>query len=335
MTIDIIGNGRMAKAIQHYIAVLDIPVSLYLDRPEESLKHTDFLIGTLPGGIGERSLELALKYGLDLIDLADLETDFYLEHQAAIEEKGIRVICGAGFCPGLVNFILGHAFKQFDKIENLVVKAGSLSPKAHFFPFLWCFEDMVLEFVNPSEQIVNGRKVSFPAFAGYETDSLFDIPYESYLCQSGFENLLDNSPVPIHNFTYRNLRPIGFMHFFQFMQGYGFFEEENLLQTKKTVESKLTYNISCAIITVAGETGKKDWLISCAATADEQLNSMQKITALFCVAVLKLLLNKDNSIAYTGLVFCEELGAKPSVFEDIITFLKKHDITIVENYTKQ
>ncbi len=329
MIIDIIGNGRIAKAIQHFVDEMRIPAVLHIDRPEELSKYSDLLIGTLPGGLGEKSLHLALKHKIDLIDLADLETDFYLEHKSAIEEQGITVICGAGFCPGLVNFILGHVFQNFDRIAQLVVKAGSLSPQANFFPFLWCFEDMVLEFLHPSEQLVDGAKKVFPAFAGYETSSLFGIACESYLCQSGFENLLDNAPVEIRNFAYRNIRPVGFMHFFQFMHNYGFFDEAHLLQTKKMVESKQADNISCATITVENERMKNHWTISCSAPARASLNSMQRITALFCVAILKLFLEKQ--ITSKGLIFCEQLGADHSIFEKVMPFLKAHGIVIVKN----
>ena len=123
----------------------------------EEIKNFDLLIGALPGEVGEKGLRLALKYKKDLIDISDLEPEFYLKKKGDIEREKIMVIPGCGFCPGLVNFILGWERINQEKIREIEIKAGTLSPKKFFFPFLWCFEDSILEHQIPSWQIVDGK----------------------------------------------------------------------------------------------------------------------------------------------------------------------------------
>jgi len=323
----ITGNGRIARAILHFIKEFDLDIDIEIYNPGSSLNNTDLIIGTLPSGLGEESLKLAIENKIDLIDLADLETDFYINNSKKINESGITVLPGCGFCPGLVNFILGKEFKNNNKIDTVTVKAGSLSPVKSYFPFLWCFEDMVLEFLNPSYQIVNNKKMEFPAFDGYEEEKLFDIDTESYLCQSGFENLLSKAG-QVNNFYYRNIRPKGFMHFFKFMHNYGFFNEYNLISTKTVLEKKVEDNISCSTITISHPLNISKWVIKSFSKKDEKLNSMQKITSLFTIAVLRLLLN--NKINIKGLIFAEDIGSNSSIFDEVIAFLKKNEI-LIEN----
>ena len=323
--INIIGGGRIANALLYYIDSLKINAQAKISEDEKDIQNADLLIGVLPSIFGEQALEYALKYKKDLIDLADLETDFYIENENKINEAGIKVLPGAGFCPGLVNFILGHEFSQHKKIDTLEVKAGSISEKPNFYPFLWCFEDMVLEFLNPSIQLVNKKQKKFEAFAGFETETLFGIETESYLCQSGFENLLDNAPVEINNFYYRNVRPVGFKPFFEFMHNYGFFKEENREQTKAVVENAQDDNISLSTIKIENDGKSKKWVMKSFSKVSEDLNSMQKITSLYAIAMIKLYL--DGKID-AGLTFGEKLGAHAGIFDKIISFMNKNGVEV-------
>lgn len=211
----ILGKGRIGQALAYYLQRQKIECTISNEARDVLDRDISLIIGTLPGGMGDVSLRLALEHKVDLIDLADLEVDVYLNAKNEIEQAGIRVIPGCGFCPGLVNFILGHEIASNASISSVEVKVGSLSPESCYFPFLWCFEDMVLEFMNPSLQVIEGKPQEFPPFAKYREEELFGIPTETFLCQSGFENLA--TECGIRNFTFRNIRPVGFRYFFEFL----------------------------------------------------------------------------------------------------------------------
>ena len=84
---------------------------------------------------GPRLPEISPALQKNLIDVSDLDPEFYLERKTRIEKSGITVIAGCGFSPGLVNLILGKELSLHPDIQEIEVKAGSLSPNKHFFPF--------------------------------------------------------------------------------------------------------------------------------------------------------------------------------------------------------
>ncbi|MFA5361644.1 MAG: hypothetical protein WC335_00125 [Candidatus Omnitrophota bacterium] len=331
----IIGQGRISSAISRYVRVFLRGVSVsYFSGPKD-IAQADLLIGTLPGGLGEQSLELALKYKKDLIDLADVDTDFYPRRRKQIENAGITVIPACGFCPGLVNFIIGNEAAHWQDISNIEVMAGSLSPRQYYFPFLWCFEDLILEFMAPSRQMVEGKKKTFLPFGGYRSEKFFGIDAESYLGQSGFENLTASLGSP--TFTYRNIRPAGFMQFFRFLHNYGLFDKKKVLSIKQMLEEHREDNLSLARIRLRSSGGHREWLMKSFSKKGERFNSMQKITALFTTGIIGAF--SAGRIREKGLVFCQTLGRDDVLFRGMLAGLGRRGILIkksnIKNKTKK
>lgn len=324
----IIGCGRMAHSVAHYLKKggYSPPLMIEIGAIDTvDFSQIDVMIGTLPGRLGHLTLRLALEKKVDLIDLADADLDLYTEAKDAIDAAGIRVFPAAGFCPGLVNCILGHALSQQQAVKTVEVKAGSLSPKDHYFPFLWCFEDMVLEFINPSTQTVNGENKAFPAFAGYREEEHCGITAETYLSQSGFENLAEKYAVP--NFYYRNIRPVGFRSFFLFLHNHGCLNKKNLPQTKALLEELVDANFSTSEISIETKEQRETWQIISFSDADETLNSMQKITAQYTYVIVQQLL--AGNIDKKGLLLAEELGEDAILFPQVIAAMQELGTTIV------
>ena len=326
----ILGNGRIARAISYYLKKNKTTnkVTLSINGSQE-LKEPALIIGALAGGLGEKCLRLALKYKKNLIDASDLDAEFYLKRKTRIEKSGITVIAGCGFSPGLVNLILGKELSLNPGIREIEVKSGSLSPKKHFFPFLWCFEDLILEHQIPSFQIIKGKKRRLPPFAEYQKEEFFGIKAESYLCASGFENLLDNPK--LKSFQCRVVRPEGFMTFFNFLRDQGFLNKENLMLSKKILEAPKENNFTLCDIIVSAKSQKIIWWLKSYSNKKEELNSMQKITASVPALVAKLLL--EDKIKQSGLVFMEDLGRDKLIFDSVLSGLGKEGIAIVRNQT--
>jgi len=316
----ILGNGRIARAAAYYFKKNKIGRISFLSADKEAAA-CGLLVGALPGALGERGLALALKYRKNLLDISDLDPPFYLAKKKEIEQAGITVIPGCGFSPGLVNFILGRELSLNNKLREIEVKAGSLSPKKYFFPFLWCFEDLVLEHQIPSSQIISGKKLKFAPFAGYQKEKFFGLEAESYFCASGFENILGKTGV--ENFKCRVVRPSGFMHFFNFLKSY------SLLQAKELLEAKKEDNFTLSEITIS--TGKKKirWLLKSFSRKIEALNSMQKITASVPAVIGRLLL--ENKIKSKGILFMEELGRDKFLFNALLSGIKKEGVAVRRN----
>lgn len=323
----ILGNGRIARAISCYLKKNrpGYKVTL-LTKGGNEIKECALIIGALAGSLGQDCLKLALRYKKNLIDVSDLDPEFYLERKARIEKSGITVIAGCGFSPGLVNLILGKELSLNPDIQEIEVKAGSLSPNRHFFPFLWCFEDLILEHQIPSWQILEGKKKKFPPFAGYQKEKFFGIEAESYLCASGFENLLEKPE--LKSFQCRVVRPDGFMTFFNFLQNQGFLKKENLMLSKKIMEAPKEDNFTLSEIILLTKSKKILWRLKSHSRKEENLNSMQKITASVPALTAKMLL--DNKIKQSGLVFMEDLGRDKLIFDSILSGLRREGIMIVK-----
>ena len=343
----ILGKGRVGQAVAYYLKKFKAAKKTAFFDNERQIKNFDILIGALPSKVSEKGLKLALKYKKDLIDVSAVAIPFYLKHKKEIFKKGIKVIPGCGFSPGLVNLIVGFEWQNFDKIENIEIEAGTLPTGTNFFfPFTWCFEDLIEEHLE--------------GFSGYKEERLKDIgegeenkfsssPFAN--AREGEENKFSSSPFvktreyesyfieewnsllytfKSQNISFRVIRPIGFFHFFQYLKNYGFFKKENISFTKKILTEGKKDNITLGLVKISGicQQKKKEvlWRIFSFAKKQEKLNSMQKITALVPVIVFNLI--SQNKIQNSGISFLEEIGKNKELFQEILIIIRKEGILI-------
>jgi saccharopine dehydrogenase-like NADP-dependent oxidoreductase len=320
----IIGNGRIACAVSHYLLKSQLVSNVAFYEKGIDIKKSNLLIGCLPGDLASLPLKLALRCKKNLIDISDVEQEFYLGKQQAIKRCGITVIPCCGFCPGLLNFILGNELSVKKNIDSIEVSAGSLSKIAHYYPFLWCFEDLILEHRIKSWQIIAGLTREFKPFDGYQRHTFYDIEAESYYAQSGFENMLKG--IRVKEFIYRVVRPYGFKEFFLYLENEGFLKKDNLAVTKKIAEQNVKDNISLAQIKIISGRVCANWQLKSFSGMKESLNSMQKITTVTPVAVAEALL--DGSIQDKGVLLMEDLGAERVLFDRVLAANRKENILI-------
>lgn len=321
----ILGKGRIGKAVSYYLKKMKATQKVAFFSNGKQVKNFNLLIGALPGDIGEKSLKLALNYKKDLIDVSDSEPEFYFEKGKKIKRKKITVVPGCGFCPGLVNLILGREIADNKNIQEIEIKIGSLSPKKFYFPFLFCFEDLIWEDLNPSWQIINSKKRKFSPSSGYQEEKFFGIDAESYFAQSGFDNLIQS--LKIENFKFRIVRPFGFSIFLKYLENYGFLKEKNLETTKKFLDSKLPIarqkedNLTFAEIQITTKSRKIIWRVKSFSKSYEKLNSMQKITGLMPAIFTQFFSTKK--IKERGILLMEDIGKDKILFKEILKKLKK------------
>lgn len=317
MKVVIFGKGRIGKAVKYYLKKLNLDVKVGFLNKDAAAKDCDLIISTLPGDIGELGLKLALKFKKDLIDISDLDYSFYLKNKRKIKEKGILVIPFAGFSPGLVNFICGREVKE-NKVKEIEILTGSLSNQKYSFPFLWCFDDLIEGHQLKATLIKNGKKIKVSPFSDYREERIEKIEAESYLAE-GLCSLIDT--LKVKNMSYRVVRNFGFSYFFKYLEGYGFFNDQNIDFTKKILESRKQDNLTLGEIRI--KTAKKQifWKMKMFSKKNEKLNSMQKITAIFPAVLARELFK--GSISQKGLTFPEQLGGDKPLFKKIFKEFKK------------
>ncbi len=317
MKVLILGKGRIGRALSYYLKKQNLNVEVSFFNDEKDIEKADLLISALPGDIGELGLKLALKFKKDLIDIADLDYEFYLKHEKKIKKTGILVIPFAGFSPGLVNFICGREVKQ-NKVKQIEISAGSLSGQKNSFPFLWCFEDLIEGHQLEPVLIKNGKRVKVKPFSDYKKQKIQGIDSETYLAE-GLGSLIDN--LKIKNMSYRIIRNLGFYEFFKSLNNKNLLEDENIKSTAKKLESKKQDNLTVGIIKIKTDKKQITWEMKSISKKNESLNSMQKITAIFPAVLAKEVLSKN--ISQKGLFFPEQLGQdNKGLFEKIISQIK-------------
>ncbi|MCM8765393.1 MAG: hypothetical protein NC920_00895 [Candidatus Omnitrophica bacterium] len=318
LSILILGEGRISQAVFYYLKSLsgvkkvEFSSSLSL---RKKIRDYSLIISALPAQEARRGLELALSYKKNLLDISDLDPPFYWRKRREIEKAEILVIPGCGFSPGLVNFIVGREIFRNAEIDSVVIKAGSLARKRFFFPFLWCFEDLIHEHRLPSYQIISGKKVKYAPFTDYRKEEFLKIPAESYFSVSGFENIFAKRK--FFNFHFRVVRPRGFMNFFRFLDNYHFLNKQNLDYTRNLLEGTICDNYTLALIELGR--GKRKFILweMCAFSRGKELfNSMQKITALFPVVLCKTIFLRGTP--RKGIIFVEELGKEETIFAEVL-----------------
>lgn len=328
----ILGKGIIGKAIYYYIKKFKAAKKVAFFTNEKEIKNFDVLIGALPNEVAEKALKFALKYKKNLIDVSAVSIPFYLNFKKEILKKGIKVIPGCGVSPGLVNLIVGFESQNFDKINNIEIEAGTLSNnRDFFFPFTWCFEDLIEQHLYKASVIRNGKKINLPPFSGYRKEKLKEVgEFESYFIEEW--NTLFYSLKP-KNISFRVIRPIGFFHFFQYLKNYGFFQKENLSFTKRILSRKKEDNITLLLVKISGILrGKKKvvfWQNITFAKKKESLNSMQKITALVPVIILNLIF--QNKIKNSGILFMEDIGKNKKLFKEIKKAIKNEKTIIFKS----
>lgn len=321
MEVLILGKGRVGLSIQHYLKKIKAKRVAFFSGREE-IKKFQLLIGALPGKIGEKSWQLALRYKKDLIDVSDLDPKDYLKFSERAKEKEIRIIPECGFSPGFTNLVCGYE-ESFQKIEKIEILAGTISKIKFFFPFTWCFEDLIEGYQEKALLIKKGKKIFLPPFSGYRKERIKGILAESYFA-SGLSSLPLN--LSVKNLSYRVLRPFGFFYFFQFLKNQGFLKKENLKLTKKILESKKGDNLTIGQIKIFRKKQKTIWQIESFSKKKEKLNSMQKITGLIPALIAKALF--ENKIKGKGILSMEKIGQDKKLFKEILSQLRKEGILI-------
>ncbi|MDQ6726287.1 MAG: NAD(P)-binding domain-containing protein [Actinomycetota bacterium] len=97
---------------------------------EAAVEHADIVVLAAPTGQREAA-EVALRHGASVVSVADdLETvRALLALHAEAVERGLHVVVGAGFAPGLTCLLAAHAARRFEAVEEIhVAKVGTGGP---------------------------------------------------------------------------------------------------------------------------------------------------------------------------------------------------------------
>ena len=364
----ILGAGNIGKSIAHYLAENKAITKIVLfsndqeelktakkmfplrkletvygdineKKTERLMQRCDFVFNALPGKIALRGMKLVLKTGKNLIDVSDIDYAEYIGFHREAMRKGIMIIPECGFSPGLMNLVIGFETSNFQIIENIEVRAGTLAQdREYFFPVTWNVSDMIEEHLLKATLVKNGKRQSMPPFSGYqeERDKKVGI-FETYFAE-GLGSLPFTKQA--RNMSYRIIRPLGFASFFQYLKNHGFFENQPLFIQGKRISPRVYTetllsrskedNIALLFMVLKGKKENVQkrivWKIFSSAKKYDKLNSMQKITGLVPTTIFQSFL--EGNIQHRGIISMEKIGRDKKVFWGTIRKLRKQGISV-------
>ena len=185
--------------------------SLDINHREETMKLMQkYDVGaiTLPNRkCSYKVMDMAIDSGLNVVDILEeyhrrpdayeieglevpegMSLNEYGEslHRRAIK-KGVTILDGMGFAPGLTNITLAEGIRKMDKAESAIARCGGIPTKecAHQHPLkymiTWAFEHVLREYMVKVDIKKNGKIVEVEAMTDFEKFKFNELGIEEEL----------------------------------------------------------------------------------------------------------------------------------------------------------
>jgi len=198
------------------------------ERVTRLVAGSDLVIDAVPGFMGYRTLEAVLRAGVSVVDIAFFPEDPFTLNQLAVS-KGVTAIVDCGVAPGMSNLLVGHADRQLDRTETVLIYVGGLPEKR-----TWPYEykagfspiDVIEEYTRPARYVENGAVITRPALSDPE---IIDFPVIGSLeafNTDGLRTLITTIDAP--NKKEKTLRYPGHIEKMAVLRETGFFDQEEL-----------------------------------------------------------------------------------------------------------
>jgi lysine 6-dehydrogenase len=294
----------------------------------------------VPGHLGFRVMEAAVKAGVDLVDVS-----FGEENPLALNEKaksaGITIVPDCGVAPGLSNFLVGVGVSRVRDPREAHIKVGGLPEKPTpplNYRLVFSAEALVDEYTRKARIVKNGRIVQVEALTGLET---FDFPGVGKLeCfyTDGLRTLVDT--MKLKEMDEKTIRYPGHVDKIKAMVDIGLFASEPEILGVKPREfmqefisstmrlKKGEKDITILEVEVRGGGGSVKFRMLDKFDEKSGISSMSRTTG-YPIAILSMLVAKKQ-IDKKGVVPLEILGQDEKVSSMILRELKERKIIIQE-----
>lgn len=190
-----------------------------------AVAQADAVVGALPGALGFEMLRAVIEAGKPIADISfSREDPLQLENLA--RERGVTAVVDCGVSPGLSNYFVGRAARDFNEVEDVRIYVGGL-PFVRRWPYeysvVFSVTDVVEEYTRPARVFEQGRLVTRPALSGVERIEVPTIGTLEAFLTDGLRTLLRT--VPAHTMREKTLRYPGHAERMEVLRETGFFEE--------------------------------------------------------------------------------------------------------------
>lgn len=353
-----------SKIELHPLDILDRKATVAL------MGRYDVVVSTLPTRpTSYGALEASIEAGTDYVDILeeyhrspDTEeteglkiTAEYGErlHERALE-KGVTVLDGMGFAPGLSNITVGEAIRKLDRAETVIARVGGVPSEETAnrnplrYMITWAFEHVLREYMVDVQIIEDGKVTIVPAMSAYETFGFtefgLDVELEAAITP-GMPSFIHTRPT-LNYFAEKTIRWVGHYQAIQSLRDCGLlslepieFEGQQIVPrqffcemiTPRLLQKEGDTDVCFMYNTITGTLGGRDTIIEyrMADRADPNtgLSSMARVTG-FSASISALLLGRGE-ISEKGIVAPED-AIKGDLYGFYIAELEKRRILVKE-----
>ena len=307
----------------------------------------DLIVQAVPGYVGLRTLEKIVSWSVPVVDVSFMPEDpRALDEQA--RRRGIPVVVDCGIAPGWSNIVVGY-WNQKMHIHSVRIFVGGL-PQQRKGPWeyyaVFSPTDIIEEYLRPVRIRRDGVLMTVPPLSELEQVEFdfIDTPLEAFLTD-GLRSLL-YSLNHIPHMEEKTLRYPGYADKIRLLQQSGFFDSKPLpiggcrisaldcttaVLQKAWSDPRLERDVTLMRVHMEGvdfEGTKQIVQMDLVDYYDEihAMLSMSRCTGFTAAAVVHLLLNEE--IKSSGVVFPEDIGARPALYHFIQSYLQSQGIRI-------
>ncbi len=364
MKIAVLGTGMVGSAIaldlasRHHVKAFDISESnlaiLNKRNPRIETQHADLgqydsypellssfeiVVTAVPGFMGYKTLEAAIKSGKNVVDISFFPEDV-LQLDKLAKEKEVTVITDCGVAPGMSNLIIGR-YNEEMKIDAFEIYVGGL-PKIRKKPFQYKAPfspaDVIEEYIRPARFMENGHIITKPALSDVEWMQFEEVGTLEAFNTDGLRSLLYTMP-HIKNQKEKTLRYPGHVDIIISLKESGFFSEEiidvnGIKISPLKVTSQILFNewklgmeeeeLTLMKVILSGENKKIEWSLLDYFDKETKISSMARTTGYTCTAAVNLL--AQNLFKEKGVFPPELVGKHKDCFEFVVNYLKERNV---------
>jgi lysine 6-dehydrogenase len=188
----------------------------------------DAVVGALPGALGFSMLRAVVEAGKPIADISFSAED-PLQLESLARDSGSTAVVDCGVSPGLSNFFIGRAARDFNEVDEACIYVGGL-PFSRRWPFeygaVFSPADVVEEYTRPARIFEDGKLVTRPALSEVERLEIPGIGTVEAFLTDGLRTLLRT--VPARTMKEKTLRYPGHAEKMEVLREAGFFDETPL-----------------------------------------------------------------------------------------------------------
>ena len=336
-------NSSNLKLVKEYgVNTLIADLSHYEVIPK-LVENFDLVVSCVPGFMGYKTVEAAVKANKSVVDISFMPEDFMLLNELA-NERNVTVIADCGVAPGMPNLILGY-YNQTMTVSDFFYMVGGL-PKTRNYPFQYKAPfspiDVLEEYTRPARCKENGVVVTKPALSEPELFSFNGIGDLEGFNTDGLRSLLSTMG-HIPNMKEKTLRYPGHIDLIKALKSSGFFSNEPIsLKGNSFVPMDITANILLkewelkpnepeftvmrVIITGHVDGKSKRIIYDLYDEYDEETKqwSMARTTGYTATAAVNLLAN--GIFSKPGVYPLELVGNHPECFKYVMDYLRDRKV---------